>query len=389
MNTAGLFSGIGGLEVGFEEYGLKTEFLCEYWEPAQQVLGAHFPSADLHGDIASVKALPGRVGVITAGFPCTDLSQAGRTAGIKGKESGLVSHVFRLLRTTRTDWVVLENVKNMLSLDKGEALRFLTNELETMGFSWAYRTVDSRFTGVPQRRHRVLLVASKEHDPREVLFADNAPEPSEQSFGTGSYGFYWTEGLTGLGWAHESTPPLKGGSGVGIPSAPAIWIPTAKTGAKFVTPSIDDAEAMQGFQRGWTWPAHVNRSNGPRWKLIGNAVTTGVSHWLAKNIASPAEAQLDYTKLRKTDKWPKAAWGAKGERWSVDASLWPMAKPFQPLSDLVDYKRAKVLSLRATSGFRSRTLRSKLRFHPEFLSDLDEHIAFMSESKAADKQEIA
>ena len=65
-----------------------------------------------------------------------------------------------------------------------------------------------------------------------------------------------------------------------------------KPGHKFVTPSIEDAEAMQGFKRGWTWPAHVNRSNGPRWKLIGNAVTTGVSDWLAENT-SPKTAIMN------------------------------------------------------------------------------------------------
>ena len=67
-------------------------------------------------------------------------------------------------------------------------------------------------------------------------------------------------------------------------------------------------------------------------------------------------------------------WGGAGERWSVEMSLWPVAKPYMPLSDLVDLKRSKVLSLRATSGFRSRTKRSTLRFHPDFLSDLDQHI---------------
>ena len=194
MKTIGLFSGIGGLELGFERHGFETELLCDYWEPAQTVLGTHFPNAQLHGDIASIKSLPSDATVITAGFPCTDLSQAGRTAGIKGSESGLVSHVFRLVKSNNAEWLVMENVKNMLSLDKGEAMRFLTSELESLGFTWAYRTVDSRFTGVPQRRHRVLMVASRKHDPREVLFADNDQEPSEQSLGNGSYGFYWTEG---------------------------------------------------------------------------------------------------------------------------------------------------------------------------------------------------
>ncbi len=376
VNIVGLFSGIGGLEIGFKEHGFTPEFLCELWDPARSVLSAHFHDTDLKGDIAEIRSLPDKVDVVTAGFPCTDLSQAGRTAGINGKESGLVSHVFRLLKGSQVEWLVLENVKNMLSLDKGKAMSYLTSQLEALGFTWAYRTVDSRFTGVPQRRHRVILVASRKHDPRGVLFADNAVEPSEQSLGDKACGFYWTEGLTGLGWAHESTPPLKGGSGVGIPSPPGIWIPGNPSGSRIVTPSIEDAEALQGFPRGWTWPAHTNRSNGPRWKLLGNAVTTGVSRWLARSLSDPREPVVEWVEMTGQDRWPRAAWGAAGKRHAVDASLWPTASQFTPLSQVVDIDRSKALSLRATKGFLSRAHRSRLRFHPDFLGDLQDHIDF-------------
>jgi DNA (cytosine-5)-methyltransferase 1 len=88
MRSVGLFAGIGGFEVGLERAGIETELLCEYWEPAVTVLQKRF-DADIVGDIRDLKALPG-VDLVTAGFPCTDLSQVGRTAGIDGSESGLV-----------------------------------------------------------------------------------------------------------------------------------------------------------------------------------------------------------------------------------------------------------------------------------------------------------
>jgi DNA (cytosine-5)-methyltransferase 1 len=198
FTVAGLFAGIGGLELGFHQAGARTELLCEKWEPARAVLGEHFPGVDLRGDIIDLKELPA-TDVVTAGFPCTDLSQAGRTAGIHGRESGLVKYLFDLLDTAHPRWVVIENVRNMLVLDGGDAMNYLVHKLEKRKYRWAYRLVDSRFTGVPQRRQRVLLVASRSEDPRTVLFADDAGEPDDSRLRRDAYGFYWTEGLTGLG----------------------------------------------------------------------------------------------------------------------------------------------------------------------------------------------
>src|SRR5581483_10596297 len=165
-----LFAGIGGIEVGLERAGFHTEYLCEWWQPAQSVLSHRFPGVPLIDNIEEVKALP-PASVVTAGFPCTDLSQAGMTAGIEGRNSGLVRKALALVEDHPATWVLLENVRNMLPLHGGRAMAAITGELDRMGFRWAYRLVDSRFTGVPQRRQRVILLASRTEDPRAVLFA--------------------------------------------------------------------------------------------------------------------------------------------------------------------------------------------------------------------------
>src|SRR4051812_44284937 len=95
--VAGLFAGIGGIEVGLAAHGFATELLCEVWDPAHRVLADRFPEVDLVKDVRDIRSLP-RVDLVCAGFPCTDLSQAGRTAGITGQASGLVTEVFRLIR---------------------------------------------------------------------------------------------------------------------------------------------------------------------------------------------------------------------------------------------------------------------------------------------------
>ena len=373
-SVAGLFAGIGGIELGLQRAGMDTELLCEWWEPARAVLEHRFPDVPLEPDVRNLEKLP-PVDLVAAGFPCTDLSQAGHMKGITGEASGLVGEVFRLLGDRRVPWVLLENVRNMLVLDAGRAMRFLVQELEALGYQWAYRLVDSRFTGVPQRRQRVIFLASTEGDPREVLFADEAGEPDDKYFRDDMFGFYWTEGLRGLGWARDAVPTLKGGSTIGIPSPPAIWNRRARAGKRIVTPTVAEAEQMQGFESGWTERAEaVTGRKGTRWKLVGNAVTVGVSEWVAGRLGTPGAFDTEVRSLSDSAPWPKAAFGTNGKRWSVDASMWPLRLPYTHLRDIVDLWTAAPLSTRAAAGFLERANRGSLRFDARFLDDIASHI---------------
>src|SRR4030095_11208128 len=113
--------------------------------------------------------------------------------------------------------------------------------------------------GLPQRRERVYLVASLNHDPRAVVFRGNINPPQRRgSAGETSFGFYWTEGSRGLGWAVDAVPTLKSGSTVGIASPPAIWLPDGS----IVQPDIRDAERLQGFEADWTQPASLVTKQG-------------------------------------------------------------------------------------------------------------------------------
>ncbi|MBI0374706.1 DNA (cytosine-5-)-methyltransferase [Streptomyces albiflaviniger] len=386
LRVAGLFAGVGGLELGLKRAGLETAMLCEVWAPAQAVLTKQFPDVPLEPDVQHLKALPNDVDVVTAGFPCQDLSQAGRTAGIGGEQSGLVSHVFRLLKKHHPRWLVLENVRNMLVLDKGKAMLHLVEELESLGYSWAYRLVDSRFTGVPQRRQRVLFVASLTEDPRDVLLADDAGEPDEQDLATNAHGFYWTEGLRGLGWARDAVPTVKGGSGLSIPSPPGIWIPSNPAGHRIVTPSITDAEQLQGFEEDWTLTeATADKKSGrDRWKLVGNAVTVGVSQWLGERLLSPSQYdESEADQLLDSARWPTAAWGRDGKKWRSYVSMWPVHRKYTHLLDLVDRGGLTPLSYRAAAGFYSRTQKAKLKFDEDFLLHMKEHVELMDPTNKA------
>ena len=372
LSVAGLFAGIGGIERGLTEAGVTAALLCESYEPARSVLRARFGEVPLCDDIREMDRLPD-TDLVTAGFPCGDLSQAGRTAGITGEASGLVAEVFRLLSLNRTPMVLFENVRNMLYLDKGAAIRYLVTMLEELGSRWAYRLVDSRFAGVPQRRQRVFLLASRDLDPRRVLLADEHGEPADGRLRDDLFGFYWTEGRGGLGWARDAIPPLKAGS-LGIPSPPGIWHPAGELGRRIVTPSISEAESLQRFPRGWTEPAaSVCRRSGTRWKLVGNAVTVGVARWIGDRLLSPGVCNDVGTELTSQARWPVAAYGENGRVWAHDASAWPISVPYVHLSEVMDTANAKPLSARATAGFYRRAQRGSLRFVDGFLSDIAAH----------------
>jgi DNA (cytosine-5)-methyltransferase 1 len=394
-SVAGLFAGIGGLELGLRKSGFHADLLCEIDSHAQKVLRTKFPGVPIAPDVTKLKAIPD-VEVLTAGFPCQDLSQAGAKAGISGGRSRLISHMLRLVRKSvrRPRWIVIENVYYMLRLDHGGAMKLLTSSLEELGYRWAYRVVDARAFGVPQRRLRVILLAGRKDDPRDVLFADNVANPqiisqrlqaplvldmrgpSVVERGSGkSYGFYWTEGRIGIGWTVDAVPTIKGGSGIGIPSPPAIWIPSRD---ELGVPSIRDAERLQGFPPGWT--EDVEGGRGVRWRLIGNAVCAPVAEWLGQRLRQPGAyrpaSEIPFT----SGAWPLAAHGAKGKAWSAQLSVWPVLGEGPILTKFLK-DPLKPLSERAAAGFLSRARRTqKINYAPEFISSIQRYVNSCSSS---------
>ena len=120
MRIAGLFAGIGGFELGMHRAGHSTDLVCDVLPAAKAVLAARFPDVEYRDDITLLRSLPASIDAICAGFPCQDLSQAGRTAGLDGERSGLIGEVFRLLSRRRIPTVIVENVPFMLQLNGGK-----------------------------------------------------------------------------------------------------------------------------------------------------------------------------------------------------------------------------------------------------------------------------
>lgn len=376
LRVAGLFAGIGGLELGLREAGHHTVSLCENDVGALAVLQAKFPEVHMRHDVRDLRPrdLGDDVGVLTAGFPCQDLSQAGAVAGIAGDRSSLVGEVFRLLRGRKVPWVVLENVPFMLHLERGRAMQRVVDALEELGYRWAYRVVDAMAFGLPQRRRRVFLVASRVGEPERVLFSDEAAARDDDEWdGRTPVGFYWTEGNRGVGWAVGAIPTLKGGSGLGIPSPPAVLLPRGQV----VTPTLRAVEQLQGFEPDWTDAADSMGRRRYRWRMVGNAVSVRAAAWLGARLATPGvfdEARVNGG-LSAGDPWPRAARGRRGCRQRVEIGEWPERRRLEPISRFL--KGAPPLSIRATEGFVFRARRAeregKLTFPPGFLESLSRH----------------
>jgi len=180
LTGVSLFAGVGGFDLAMERNGVEVVANVEIDKQCQKVLAKHFPKAKQFSDITDVKGSdliaagfePNR-GIITGGFPCQDLSVAGKRAGLVGERSGLFWEIARLIEETKTEWFILENVPGLLTSNKGKDFGVVIGTMADIGYSLAWRVLDAQHFGVPQRRRRVFIVGRRTTDglsSAEVLF---------------------------------------------------------------------------------------------------------------------------------------------------------------------------------------------------------------------------
>ena len=195
MKAVSLFAGIGGFDLALERNGIEVVASVEWDKHAQSVLKNRFPNSQIYGDIQEVTGeqlinagFDPRNGIITGGFPCQDLSVAGRRAGLAGNRSGLFWEICRLLDETKAQYFILENVPGLLSSSNGADMGTVISALAQRGYGLAYRVLDAQHFGVPQRRRRVFIVGS---------FGDNGGTPAEiLAIAEGRAGYLETGGKT-------------------------------------------------------------------------------------------------------------------------------------------------------------------------------------------------
>jgi DNA (cytosine-5)-methyltransferase 1 len=162
ITVGSLFSGVGGFDLGFVRAGFDVRWQCEIDRDCRDVLCRQFPETDVI--YSDVRTLPThdveRVDILIGGFPCQDLSVAGRRAGLDGSRSGLFYEFCRIIGELRPTLVVMENVAGLLSSNGGYDMAIILGTLRDLGaHDIAWCVLDAQWFGVPQRRRRVFLVA--------------------------------------------------------------------------------------------------------------------------------------------------------------------------------------------------------------------------------------
>ena len=162
MRVLDLFSGIGGASLGLHWAGMRTIAFCEADGFARGVLRRHWPGVPVYDDVRRLSAQRMRddgvedADLLVGGFPCQDISLAGRGAGIEGARSGLWSDMERLVAECGPRWVVAENVPGL----RGRGADRVCAGLEALGYACWPVVVGAVHAGAPHRRQRVWVVVS-------------------------------------------------------------------------------------------------------------------------------------------------------------------------------------------------------------------------------------
>lgn len=199
MKLGGLFSGIGGIELGLQRAGFELEWLCEPNPYRRAVLERRFPGIPIHEDIRYVNsATADPVDALCGGFPCQDFSNSGRRAGIGGSGGWLWTEFARTIGELRPRVVLMENVSGLLVRGFGEVI----GDLAKIGYDAEWSCFPASAMGAPHRRDRVWIVAYPGVSPDsdgQGSQGRRPPTPTRHGGPTGQLAGWGTEG-----WSSES-----------------------------------------------------------------------------------------------------------------------------------------------------------------------------------------
>ncbi len=269
------FSGIGGLEITS-----SNPILCEIDSNCRKILTRQFPNSRIIEDIHDVCDLS--FDLITGGWPCQDISVAGRKRGLEGKNSGLFYRFIEIAKQGGAKTIVAENVTNLLRMENGAVFREVLKTIFDQGYEHiAWRTLNARSFGLPHHRNRVFIIASKSQDVAFTLFRP-LPSIEQSSSPSKTAGFYWTAGTHALNYSKGYIPTLKVGSSINIPSPPAIHFDSVVRQL-----SCDEALRLQGFEPDLF--SDLNKS--AIYQMAGNAVSKPVGSFVMSGVSGNIKHQ--------------------------------------------------------------------------------------------------
>jgi len=315
VKYASLFSGIGGFDLGFDLAGMECVLQAESDQNCLNILLRQWPDVKKVNDVKKVKRVS--ADVICGGFPCQDVSVAGKRAGLAGKRSGLWFEFHRIIERNLPRWVVVENVPGLLSSNEGRDFATLLRGLVECGYGVSWRILDAQYFGLAQRRRRVFIVGSLGSGrSAQVLFESESmsgDSPSSRETGQETPAVSGTLPASGsgtsrpggqgaeldfyvplantLGSHHGHNDPSNGDtllawnwqSGGDVrhdfddkPMLQSSQVPAV--GVRRLTPT--ECERLQGFPDGFT----DGQSDSVRYRHLGNAVAVPCAEWVARRI---------------------------------------------------------------------------------------------------------
>lgn len=255
LTFGSLFAGIGGLDLGLERAGMTCRWQVEIDDYARRVLTKHWPGVPKYEDIREVGKELEPVDLIAGGFPCQDISFAGKGAGLHGERSGLFFEAVRVVRLFRPRYVLLENVAALLSRGLDEVL----GTLASVGYDAEWDCIPAAAVGAPHIRDRVFIFGYTNDESKPAgTVNDETPRVPQVVADTSGFRFCKGEDEPRSNGQHAAT--RKGW--MQQPSRDSFWLSEPDI-CRVVDGVSTDMDRLRG---------------------LGNAVVPQVAEWLGRRI---------------------------------------------------------------------------------------------------------
>lgn len=161
--VAGLFSGCGGLDLGFINVGFDVVWANDFFKEAVETYKKNIGNHIVLGDITKIPSseIPNDFDILLGGFPCQGFSIANIKRSMKDERNFLYKEMLRIIKDKQPKYFVAENVKGLLSMQKGKVIEMIVNDFQEIGYDVDYRLLRASDYGVPQHRERVFIIGNR------------------------------------------------------------------------------------------------------------------------------------------------------------------------------------------------------------------------------------
>ena len=161
LRCADLFCGIGGFHVAAVNCGMEVVFACDIDKECRRAYRENFGLEPARDIVAITSSSVPDHDILMAGFPCQPFSIIGRKQGFSDPRGTLIFEAFRIIEGKKPAAVILENVKQIVTHNKGHEFRRILSDLEDLGYCVSYKILNARDFSLPQKRERVIIVGTQ------------------------------------------------------------------------------------------------------------------------------------------------------------------------------------------------------------------------------------